>query len=86
MSRRKRREFTEEFKLQMVQLFNSGKSRNHLIKEYDLTPSSLAKWINQYNSNQPFVASDNLSVLEVENIKLIKILNKKSLKLIFWAI
>lgn len=40
MSRRKRREFTEEFKLQMVQLYNNGKPRNAIIIKYDLTPSA----------------------------------------------
>ncbi len=40
MSRRERREFTEEFKLQMVQLYNNGKARSEIIREYDLTPSA----------------------------------------------
>ena len=31
MSRRPRREFTEEFKLQMVQLYNSGKSASEIV-------------------------------------------------------
>ena len=37
MSRRPRREFTEEFKLQMVKLYNSGKPTVEIVKEYDLT-------------------------------------------------
>lgn len=45
MSRRERREFTEEFKLQMVQLYNNGKSRSEIIKEYDLTPSAFNNWV-----------------------------------------
>ena len=32
MSRRARREFTEEFKLQMVKLYNSGKSTSEIVK------------------------------------------------------
>ena len=35
MSRRPRREFTEEFKLQMVKLYNSGKPTVEIVKEYD---------------------------------------------------
>jgi len=39
MKRRIRRTFTDEFKEQMVDLFNAGKSRIEIIREYDLTPS-----------------------------------------------
>lgn len=38
---RARRTFTEEFKQQIVQLYNNGKSRAELVREYDLTPSAL---------------------------------------------
>lgn len=31
MSRRERREFTEEFKIQMVSLYNNGKPRNEIM-------------------------------------------------------
>lgn len=37
MTRRKRREYTDEFKNQMVQLYLSGKPRSEIIREYDLT-------------------------------------------------
>ena len=56
---RKRRVFDEEFKKQMVQLYNNGKPRNELIKEYDLTPSVLASWIRKYNTTDTFKAKDN---------------------------
>ncbi|MPM96744.1 hypothetical protein SDC9_143909 [bioreactor metagenome] len=35
--RRSKREFTDQFKHQMVQLYNSGKTPSEIIKEYDLT-------------------------------------------------
>ena len=44
---RERRTFTEEFKHQMVQLYENGKPRKEIIREYDLTPSALDKWINK---------------------------------------
>lgn len=44
-NKRGRRTFTAEFKHQMVQLHQSGKSRKGIIKEYGLTPSSLDRWI-----------------------------------------
>ena len=56
MSRRERREFTEEFKLQMVQLYNNGKSRSEIIKEYDLTPSAFNNWVKKYNTTGSFKA------------------------------
>ena len=43
--RREKREFTDEFKEQMVKLFNSGKLRSEIAREYDLTPSALNNWI-----------------------------------------
>ncbi|MBR0124643.1 MAG: transposase, partial [Treponema sp.] len=41
MEKRPRRTFTEEFKKRMVELYNAGKSRTEIVKEYDLTPSAL---------------------------------------------
>lgn len=70
--RRKKREFTDEFKKQMVNLYNSGKSRTEIIKEYDLTPSALAKWINNYNNSGSFKAEDNRTAEENELIELRK--------------
>ena len=49
MSRRPRREFTEEFKLQMVKLYNSGKPTSEIVKEYDLTRSAFMRWVEKYN-------------------------------------
>ncbi|HDE4302737.1 TPA: transposase [Staphylococcus aureus] len=34
---RERKSFSSEFKLQMVRLYESGKPRNEIILEYDLT-------------------------------------------------
>ncbi|GBU11397.1 transposase [Erysipelotrichaceae bacterium] len=61
MARKTRRTFTKEFKLQMVQLHENGKRRVDLCKEYELTPSSLDKWIMQYQRKQSFKESDNLT-------------------------
>ncbi len=53
-NRRTRRNFTEAFKKQMVQLYLNGKASSEIIKEYDLTPSGLPKWINQFNNTGSF--------------------------------
>lgn len=72
MSRRERREFTEEFKIQMVSLYNNGKPRSEIIREYDLTASAFANWITKYNKTGSFKASDNRSEEEKEIIRLKK--------------
>ena len=72
MSRRERRTFTEEFKLQMVQLYNKGKAPSEIVKEYDLTRSALMNWIQKYNKTGSFKESDNISEEEKELKKLKK--------------
>ena len=72
MSRRQRREFTEEFKLQMVQLYNNGKPGSEIIREYDLTPSAFNNWVKKYNTTGSFKACDNRTEEENELIKLRK--------------
>ena len=42
--RRERRSFTDEFKKQVVGLYNAGKSRTEIIKEYDLSASAFNRW------------------------------------------
>ncbi|PEL19564.1 helix-turn-helix domain-containing protein, partial [Bacillus pseudomycoides] len=53
-NKRERRTFTAEFKHQMVQLYQNGKPRKDIIKEYGLTPSSLDRWINQNHTSGSF--------------------------------
>ena len=72
MTKRERRTFTTEFKQQMVQLYQNGKPRKEIIKEYELTPSSLDKWINQSENTGSFKEKDNLSLEESELIRLRK--------------
>ena len=38
--RRAKRTYTNEFKKQIVNLYNNGKKSSEIIKEYDLTPST----------------------------------------------
>ena len=71
-TRRKKREFTDEFKQQMVQLYNSGKPRSEIIREYDLTPSVFTTWINRINTTGSSKECDNRSPETVELIKLRK--------------
>jgi len=72
MTKRKRRTFTEEFKQQIVQLYQNGKPRKEIIQEYDLTPSSLDKWMGQSWTSCSFKEKDNLPSAEKELIELRK--------------
>lgn len=69
---RERRNYTDEFKQKIVELYNSGKPRAELIREYELTPSALASWINKYNKTGSFRIEDNRSEEEKELIRLRK--------------
>ena len=70
--RKQKRSFSEDFKKQVVSLFNNGKSRSEIIKEYDLTPSAFNNWIKQYNNTGSFKAKDNITDEENELIELRK--------------
>lgn len=69
---RERRTYTDEFKQKIVELYNSGKPRAELIREYELTPSALASWINKYSKTGSFRIEDNRSEEEKELIRLRK--------------
>ena len=72
MAKRKRREFTDEFKNQIVQLYLNGKSKSELAKEYDLPLSSLGRWIKQHQETGSFKEKDNRSEEENELLELRK--------------
>lgn len=61
MSKRTRRTFTKEFKQQMVDLYQAGKPRADIIREYELTPSAFDKWIRQSTQSGSFSEKDNLT-------------------------
>lgn len=72
MEKRPRRTFTEEFKKRMVELYNAGKSRTEIVKEYDLTPSALDRWISRINRTGSSREKDNRTAKENELIELRK--------------
>ena len=76
MSKQARRTFTTEFKEQMVQLYENGKSRAVIVAEYDLTPSALDRWIKQAQTSGSFKEKDNRSTEENELIALRKELQR----------
>ncbi|WP_077318727.1 transposase [Virgibacillus proomii] len=43
-----RRRFTDEFKSRIVKLYENGKPKKDIIKEYNLNPSTFNNWIKIY--------------------------------------
>ena len=64
--------YNEEFKKQIVELINSGKNINEVVKEYNIARSTVNKWVKDYSSSGSFKAKDNRSDEENELIKLKK--------------
>lgn len=66
MTKRKRRTYSETFKKQLVDLHQAGKTRQELICEYELTPSTFDKWIVQYRTSGSFKEKNNLTPEQIE--------------------
>ncbi len=45
----------------MVRLFENGKSKSEIVREYDLTASALDKWVKNHQNTASFNHIDNLS-------------------------
>ena len=56
--------FTTAFKNQVVALHENGKSSQDIVGEYELTTSSLDRWIKQFRQSGSFKGKDNRSPLE----------------------
>ena len=72
MTKRERRTYTEEFKEQMVKRYESGKSKNDIVAEYDLTPTAFNTWVKRSQTTGSFKEKDNRSPKENELIQLRK--------------
>lgn len=70
--KRSRRTYTVEFKQQIVQLYQNGKRKCDIIREYNLTSSALDKWIKQAETTGSFHEKDNRTPEQQELIELRK--------------
>jgi len=68
----KTRNYTDEFKRQIVMLVKSRKSSNSVAKEYGIAKSSVTKWVRDFNNSGSFRAKDNRTAEENELIELRK--------------
>ena len=64
--------YTDEFKKQIVSLYNNKKPANEIVKEYKISRSALYQLVKQFNNTQHFKAKDNRTPEEIELIKLKK--------------
>ena len=71
-NRRERRDYSEEFKNQLVQLLNAGKPRADIIREYELSASAFDRWVKRINATGSTKESDNRTPADQELIKLRK--------------
>ncbi len=69
---REKRIYNDDFKKKIVELYNNGKPRREIVKEYELTPSALSNWIKKFNSTGSFKIQDNRTDEENELILLKK--------------
>ena len=53
------RHFTDDFKRQIVSLYNAGKPPSEIMREYDLGSTTLRRWINSINATGSPHAADN---------------------------
>ncbi len=70
--KKKHRTYTAEFKSQIVQLYQNGKRKCDIIKEYDVVSSMLDRWINQATTTGSFKEKDNRTKEEQELLVLRK--------------
>ena len=68
--KRKRRNYASTFKKQIVQLYQNGKSKADIAKEYDIHVSVIGRWLSQYDNSGSFKEKENRN--ELENIQLKK--------------
>lgn len=80
MSRKARRTFSKEFKQQIVDLIENGQPRHQVIKEYELSPSSVDRWLKQSRTTGSFKHKDNLTEEQREIRSLKKQLRDRELE------
>ena len=78
MTKRKRREYTKEFKADAVKLVKRGnKSAFRVAQDLDLTPSALRNWVKQAEIDAGKGAEGALSTSEKEELRRLRKENKQ---------
>lgn len=66
------RKFSEEFKRQVVELYDNGKPTSEILEEYDLGSSTFHRWVRSIHDSGSTRAADNRTPEERELIDLRK--------------
>lgn len=69
---RKTTTYTDEFRLQIVKLIESGKPTSEVLSEYSLPEATVYGWVKKYKNSGSFRDKDNLTKEQKELIKLRK--------------
>jgi transposase len=64
--------YTDEFKMQLVELVNNGKTITDVVSEYNISRSSVTKWVSEMKTSGSFKAKDNRTEDENELLQLRK--------------
>ncbi|MBH8623467.1 transposase [Spiroplasma sp. hyd1] len=64
--------YTDEFKKQIVSLYQSGKTTNEIANDYQIGKSTIWKLVHEFNNSGSFKAKDNRSAEENKLIALEK--------------
>ncbi len=76
----KTRNYTDEFKRQIVELAKNGNSSSSIAKEYGIAKSNVTKWVRDFNNSGSFRAKDNRTPEENELIELRKRVKELEMK------
>jgi len=57
----RKKQYDDEFKRHIIELYEAGQTKASLAKEYGLAPTSVNNWIGFYQSSGSFKAKDNRS-------------------------
>lgn len=68
----KTKNYTDEFKKQIIAIKDSGRSISDISREYGVAKSTISKWKNDYKTSGSFKAKDNRSDIENELLALRK--------------
>ena len=62
----KERKYTEEFKKQIVELYENGRTVIELVREYGLVEQTIYKWIHRY---EPFAKNEQGETVTQADVK-----------------
>lgn len=64
--------YSDEFKKQIVNLYNSGRKPKQIMREFDISNATLYKWVKESKTTGSFRMKDNLTEEQKELIQLRK--------------